>query len=82
MNKINFAAIWTAIVATAGVMLYAFNNFVSASDFQDLQWSVQRDQIRELEKEKAEGEDVEEDLEELLDRFCRTFPDDRKCKED
>ena len=32
MSKINFAMIWGAIVATAGVITYAFDNFVEADE--------------------------------------------------
>lgn len=57
MNKINLGLIWGAIVATAGIVTYAFDNFVRAEDFDKT--------VNGFEKQLADtAEDLNEKLEE------------------
>ena len=84
--KINLGLIWTMITSTVIAVAYMFTNFVSASDFNDLNHTFIKREIREIRKDIREETDpdiieyLEEDLEELIDNLCRIAPDDRECE--
>lgn len=46
---------------------------------EDLVWSGMKREIRELRREVEAGEADPEELDDLLDRFCRQYPEDREC---
>ena len=74
------------ITSTVVAVAYMFTNFVSASDFNELNHTFIKSEIREIRKELREETDpnireyLEEDLEELIDYLCRVSPEDRECK--
>lgn len=85
MNVFGNAAAALAVVGTVGGGFFAIDEtYVRRTDFDSFQWGVLKEQIRELRKEIEARGDIDDvlDLEELLDRFCRAFPDDRECRDD
>ena len=65
-------AIGTLLGLALGGVVGADARYVATKDYQDFQWAVLKDQIRELRAAVARGvPGSEEDLEELLDLFCR-----------
>lgn len=76
----NVAEYVTAVAALAGLFTFAETRYAPAAQVEDLVWSGMKREIRELRREVAEGVATQEELDELLDRFCREFPDDRECK--
>ena len=74
-----------------GVKAMAFldSRYAPVEAVADVQWTTLKKEIRELRKAIAEANEagndelkasLEDDLEETIDRFCRSFPDDRECK--
>lgn len=60
------------------------DGFVPLSEYSDFQWAYLKSELRDLrqaaEEASAEGdESLWRDYEELLDLFCRKYPDDREC---
>lgn len=47
---------------------------------EDLAWSGLKREIRELRREVEAGEASQEELDELIDRLCRAYPEDRECR--
>ena len=84
--KINLALAVTMITSIAIGIAYVFTNFVTVSDFNDLNHTFLKGEIREIRKELREEDDpvireyLENDLEELIDKLCRMSPEDRECK--
>lgn len=78
----------TLIGSIAGGIYAADARYVLTSDYQDFQWSIMKEQLRELRKELRSWDDttgtvpheLERDYEELLDLFCRKYPQDRECR--
>lgn len=76
----------TCIGLIGGGLAFQDTRHVMASEYQDFQWSVLKQQIRDLREDienEGDPERVEEwelDLEELLDLFCRKYADDRECR--
>lgn len=59
-------------------------DFVPMSEYQDFQWAYLKSELRELKQAAEEAEEngdtsLWKDYEELLDLFCRKYPDDREC---
>ena len=84
--NINIGLIWTMVTGTAAAVVYAFTTFVTVSDFNELNYTIIKREIREIRKELSIESDpdmveyLEEDLDELIDRLCRIAPKDRECK--
>jgi hypothetical protein len=60
------------------------DSFVPLSEYSDFQWAYLKSELRDLrdaaEEASEEGDDsLWDDYEELLDLFCRKYPDDREC---
>ena len=74
------------VTGTAAAVVYAFTTFVTVSDFNELNYTIIKREIREIRKELSIESDpdmveyLEEDLDELIDRLCRIAPKDRECK--
>lgn len=66
--------------ASFGVVQLADERYAQAELVEDLVWSGMKREIRELRREVEAGEASPEDLRELIDKFCRAYPDDRECK--
>lgn len=78
------AAILALIGTTFGGVQVLDLRYVSSQQFQDYQWSAMKDQLRRLRRELSEADGADrdwlaQDLQELLDRFCKLYPDDREC---
>lgn len=59
-------------------------DFVPLSEYQDFQWAYLKSELRELKQAAEEAEEngdtsLWRDYEELLDLFCRKYPEDREC---
>ena len=51
--------------------------------FEDVQWSALKSEIRQLRdklEQNPDDKDTVEELQDVIDRLCRAFPDDRECK--
>jgi len=66
--------------AAFGVVQFGDNRYAAADLVEDLVWSGMKREIRELRREVEQGEASQDELEELIDKFCRSYPDDRECK--
>jgi len=58
--------------------------FVPLSEYQDFQWAYLKSELRDLRRAAEDAEDAGDrslwrDYEELLDLFCRKYPEDREC---
>jgi hypothetical protein len=60
---------------------------VQVAEYQDFQWSVLKQQLRDLRQQIREWEmtgtvphELQRDYEELLDLFCRRYKEDRECR--
>lgn len=75
----------TFISASAGGVVALDNRYVMSNEYKDFQWAVLKGELRDLEKEARETDDlneldrIEEDIEDLLDLICRKYPEDRDC---
>lgn len=64
----------------------ADQRYAPMSEFQDIHWSTLRAQVRELQDRIRAAQspelkrDLEADLSDLIDLFCRRYPNDRLCK--
>jgi hypothetical protein len=69
-----------AVMATAYGSIFALDaRYAPVQLVEDLVWSGMKREIRELRRDVSEGRAAPEDLQELLDRFCRSYPNDREC---
>ena len=48
LRAVNVAGMWTAMTATAGVMVYLFNNLAWAADIQRIEANQLRAEVRSL----------------------------------
>lgn len=78
----------TASLALVGAIatgiFTADTRYVHASEYQDFQWSIMKQQLRELRKELLADPDnpgLREDYADLLDLFCRKYQEDRECRQ-
>ena len=80
-----------AVIATVGGVLVAVGTTyggVMALDaryaqrqlVEDLAWSGLKRELRELRREVEAGQASQEELDELIDRLCRAYPEDRDCR--
>lgn len=71
MAKINLAAIWAAIVATAGVITYAFENFVRADELQKTTYALEQqlEQTEDALTEKLEQQQLRTAYGQYYDRL-------------
>lgn len=70
-----------AVMATAYGSIFALDARYAPVDLvEDLVWSGMKREIRELRREVEAGQADPEELQELIDRFCRSYPDDRECE--
>lgn len=59
---------------------------VQAAEYKDFQWSVMKEQINATRERMFKSGSAEErahwerELRDLLDMFCRKYPDDRECR--
>lgn len=65
------------------------NRYAPVQAVEDVQWTTLKNSIREIRADIAAAEEagnealanqLRGDLEDTIDRLCRTFPDDRECK--
>lgn len=82
----NIASIWAALVTTGTAMLWLFTNIAWASDIEQIEIRLIKQDIREIRREiatlgpdEATLEYLEEELEILIDELCTIKPDDREC---
>lgn len=75
----NAAATVVAISAVGGGFLGIDARYAPRGLVEDLVWSGMKREIRELRRDVLEGRASKDELEELIDRFCREYPDDREC---
>lgn len=74
------------LTSTVVAVAYMFTTFVTTSDFDDLNFTILKREIRDIKREIREEHDPEireylkEDLDELIDKLCRLEPDDRECE--
>lgn len=56
-------------------------NFVPRSEYEDFQWAYLKAELRTLRDRYEQTKDQRDlrDYQELLDLFCRRYPDDRDC---
>ena len=81
MNVVqNVAATAAAIGAVWGGFLGIDARYAPRGLVEDLVWSGMKREIRELRRDVLEGRASKTELEELIDRFCREYPDDRECR--
>jgi hypothetical protein len=76
---IQAAAVVAAIGTIGGGVLVAESRYAPRNLVEDLVWSGMKREIRELRRDVEEGRAEQYELEELIDRFCRQYPDDREC---
>lgn len=80
------AALVALVSASWGGVMALDARYVGKQQFEDFHWAMMKGQIRDLIKEieKARGTEewgfLMEDLQNLLDRFCRDYPNDRACE--
>ena len=77
------AAVLALITSIGGGIFAADARYVQNAEYQDFQWGVMKEQLRELRKEIAQNPSdygLKEDYNDLLDMFCRKYSDDRECK--
>lgn len=60
------------------------SEFVPLSEYQDFQWAYLKSELRDLrdaaqDASEAGDDSLWNDYEELLDLFCRKYPEDREC---
>ena len=78
-TPVSFGGAFTAVQWLDG-------RYAPLSAVEDLAWSSMRSDIRALQQRIQEAQnpvlkaELERDLEELLARFCKSYPDDRLCK--
>lgn len=67
------------------IVAYVEERYVPVSEYKDFQWVFYKRELRELEA-KIENEEnpvlrarLQDDYQAVLDRFCRSYPDDREC---
>lgn len=73
--------VWST-VQTADSRYQPAGEYVTAAEFKNVEWSLLRRELRDAEREAEENPrdaDAQEDYAEVLDLWCRTFPDDRRC---
>jgi len=79
------AALVVLFGGSFGAVEVADQRYAPMSEFQDLHWANLRAQIRELEDDirneasRDRHAELKRDLEDLLDVFCRRYPEDRYC---
>lgn len=83
---LNIASIWAALVSTGTAMLWLFTNIAWASDIEQIEIRLIKQDIREIRRSIASLEEddatlsyLEEELETLIDELCTLKPDDREC---
>lgn len=70
-----------AVMATAYGSIFALDaRYAPLQLVEDLVWSGLKREIRELRRDVEAGRATQEELDELLDRFCRSYPEDRECR--
>ena len=80
-------ALLTVFGGAYGSVWFLDGRYAPLSAVEDLAWSTLKDDIRDLRERIRQAQNpelkrnLEEDLEELLDRFCRSYADDRECRE-
>lgn len=68
---------------TVGAVQWADNRYVAQEKFADLLWSQLKGQLRELRKAleaDPDNRDIKDEIEAVLDRLCKQYPDDRDCQ--
>lgn len=65
------------------------HRYASQEAVSDVQWSALKGEIRQIDKDIAEAvengrearaQDLRLDRQDVVDRLCKAFPDDRECK--
>lgn len=73
------------VMATAyGSVWFLDSRYASAEGFKDLNWSLLKENIRDIRRElrdEPDNDGLREDLERHLDLLCRDNPTDRECAE-
>lgn len=82
--KLNLALLWTVLTATLGSSLWIFNNIAWASDIENIEVRLIKQDIREIRREMMTADEstlkyLEEELEILIDELCMLRPEDREC---
>lgn len=82
--KLNLALLWTVLTATLGSSLWIFNNIAWASDIENIEVRLIKQDIREIRREMMTADEatlqyLEEELEILIDELCTLRPEDREC---
>jgi hypothetical protein len=65
-----------------GVVQVADSRYAPMQAFADVQWTALKEAIREVRKDLEESpndRDLQYQLDDLIDRLCRSFPSDREC---
>ena len=78
------AGLVTLTGGSFAVVQLADSRYAPMAALENVEWSLLKRELRELEqdrKENPDDPDIQEDIDALLDRLCRAFPKDRDCKE-
>lgn len=79
------AALFAVMGGAYGSVWFLDGRYAPLAALDNLQWSQLKEDLRQLRDriETAENprlkRDLELDLEDLLDRFCKEYPNDREC---
>lgn len=80
MNPVTIATASVGLIgAIYGGILGLDARYAQKGLVEDLVWSGMKREIRELRREVEAGQADPDELEDLLDRFCRQYPEDREC---
>jgi hypothetical protein len=64
-----------------GAVETQMTQFVARREYDDFQWAYLKSELRKLRDRYQQTQDPRDlrDYQELLDHFCRRFPEDRDC---